>query len=426
MKKRKWFALLIGVVLTIASVFFTAYLKQRRRDRYQNLIAEVVYKEKEVKWVKNSFYGLIFESPNSGLNPKDEITNNDLPGAKTSKLNYLATGDLLYYVFYADLSTEHYDFEKGMEESLSNLVKDLEGSDLKFDFKYGESWLPFALADGEFKRNSEQIILKAFLSFNKTINKGNKLRGLVILGSKTDQNQEILTKSISSVDLLFLKKEKNPLMVYAEDGGTKFKNYDPNDTVKNPEQIESLKKLSILRQRILDRKMGKEALGGEIGFNPEPLKEKKMEVGSTTEYYNQGITKSELKDHDGAIIAFSKVIELDPNDVDAYYNRGYSKAELKDYRGAIADFNTVIRLDSNYIGAFYNRGLSKGQIGDYTGSIADFTKAIEFDPTDGGAFFNRGISRLKSGQKQNGCLDLTLAEKLGYFDENGVRKNYCN
>jgi hypothetical protein len=261
MKIQKWLSLVLGLIVVISSILFTAYLKQRRRDRTRESISEIFYKEKEVKWVNNSFHGLVFESPNLGLNPRDEITNNDFLGAKTSKLNYLATGDLLYYVFYADLSTDHYDFEKGMEGALSNLVKELEGSDLKYDFKYGESWLPYALAEGEFKRNTEPIILKAFFSFNKTVNKGNKLRGLVVLGSKTDQNRKLLDHSITSVDLVSLKKEKNPLMVYAENGGRKFKNYNPNDTIRTPrtpQQQKALKRIKELRERMEGKQEKKE------------------------------------------------------------------------------------------------------------------------------------------------------------------------
>ncbi|MFL0684613.1 MAG: hypothetical protein ACJLTB_15540 [Algoriphagus aquaeductus] len=249
MKNRKWLAAVVGVIFAMASIFFTAYLKKRRRDRIQNIITEVVYKDKEVKWVKNSFHGLSFESPYQGLDPTKEISDSDLPGVKTLKENRLVAEDLFFAVLYADLDSGRYDLELGMDLMLTNFIKEIEGSELNYNFKYGESWLPFALAEGEFVRNSEPIILRAFLSYNKTITKSYKLRGLVILGRKTDQNQELISKSISSVDLVSLKKEKNPLMLIGENGGRKFKNYDPTDTVRTPEQIARMKRLRELFEK---------------------------------------------------------------------------------------------------------------------------------------------------------------------------------
>ena len=60
---------------------------------------------------------------------------------------------------------------------------------------------------------------------------------------------------------------------------------------------------------------------------------------SANEYWNIGLKKMGLgeKDYTGAIVDFSKAIELDPENKYAYYSRGTAKYELEDYRGAIAD-----------------------------------------------------------------------------------------
>lgn len=253
MKNRKWFVVLFGLVLTLASVFFTAYLKQRRRDRNQNWIAEAVYKEKEEKWVRNSFHGLIFESPNLGLNPKDEVSELKFDGVRTGKFNSIATGDLFYSVLYMDMESERYDFEKGMEGILSNLVNEMNGSDLEYEFKYGESWLPYAIAEGEFRVDSEPILLKAFLSFYTTSKKKNNLRSLVIIGSNTNQNAEIIQRSIESIDLDYLKNERNPLVKYLPKD-YRLKNFDPNDTIPDIETEERLKRLRQLRENLKEKK----------------------------------------------------------------------------------------------------------------------------------------------------------------------------
>ena len=42
---------------------------------------------------------------------------------------------------------------------------------------------------------------------------------------------------------------------------------------------------------------------------------------------------------------FSKVIQLDPNHVDAYELRGLAYADLKDFKKALADLEKAIQLD---------------------------------------------------------------------------------
>jgi tetratricopeptide (TPR) repeat protein len=438
MKSGKWITLLVGLTIGIISIFFTAYLKQKRRDRNQNIISDILYQENETKWVTNSFYGLIFQAPNSVLDPKNEITNLDLSGVKTGKVNEMEAGGLSYCVLFMNLESNRYDLEKGMRGILSNLVKEMKGSNLKYEFKYGESWLPYGIAEGEFVLNSEPITFKAFLSFKKDLGWHRKtsktpkeetksfLRSLIILGKNTDQNTLIIKRSFDSINLDSLKREKNPLMWLTEKNGQTHKSYNPSDTVKSPEQTLRLKRLSILRERYQDRKKGKQAMGGEIGYNSENSIAKELEPEDATTYYNRGNSKSRLQDFRGAIADFTKSIELNPSS-DAYNNRGISKAKLQDYERAIDDFTKSIELGSgNDADAYNNRGGSKGAIEDFRGAIEDFTKAIEIKPEDPSAYYGRGIAKLKLGQNDSGCLDLFKSGELGNSLADEAKKKYCN
>ncbi len=76
--------------------------------------------------------------------------------------------------------------------------------------------------------------------------------------------------------------------------------------------------------------------------------------------------------------------------------------------------------------AYFNRGNAKYELEDYRGAIADYSKAIEINPNDADAYGNRGIAMIKLGQKDSGCLDLSKAGELGYFDAYDVIKEYCN
>ena len=98
---------------------------------------------------------------------------------------------------------------------------------------------------------------------------------------------------------------------------------------------------------------------------------------SAEDYLNRGVSKTYLSDHSGAIVDYSKAIEINPNFGLAYYNRGLSKRHLKDYNGAIVDYSKAIELEPKYDSAYVNRGTTKTYLNDHRGAISDFTKAIE-------------------------------------------------
>ena len=73
------------------------------------------------------------------------------------------------------------------------------------------------------------------------------------------------------------------------------------------------------------------------------------------EYFDRGIAKYNLHDNRGAIVDYTKAIEINPEYAEAYHNRGIAKDFLKDYRGAIADYTMVIEIDpDNAAKTYYN------------------------------------------------------------------------
>ncbi len=63
------------------------------------------------------------------------------------------------------------------------------------------------------------------------------------------------------------------------------------------------------------------------------------------EYFNKANNKSDSKDYQGAIVDYTKAIELNPNYSDAYVNRGDTKTKIQDFQGALAEEN---RKDHNF------------------------------------------------------------------------------
>ena len=88
-----------------------------------------------------------------------------------------------------------------------------------------------------------------------------------------------------------------------------------------------------------------------------------------------GLDKFNQKDYEGAIIAFDRVIELDPNNADAYAARGAAKGWLKDYKGAIADCDKAIAINPDCATAYHTQAVAKQKLGDNEGALADLHEA---------------------------------------------------
>jgi tetratricopeptide (TPR) repeat protein len=75
---------------------------------------------------------------------------------------------------------------------------------------------------------------------------------------------------------------------------------------------------------------------------------------------------------------------------------------------------------------YFNRAFDKANLEDDRGAIDDYSKAIELNPNDTMAYYNRGISKLILGQKDEGCVDLSKAGELGYYEAYDMIKKFCN
>ena len=70
--------------------------------------------------------------------------------------------------------------------------------------------------------------------------------------------------------------------------------------------------------------------------------------------------QGKLKD---AIQAFSKVIQLKPDYIEAYYNRGVVLQELGQLSKAVDSYNKAIQLKPDYAQAYNNSGLALQELG---------------------------------------------------------------
>ncbi len=86
-----------------------------------------------------------------------------------------------------------------------------------------------------------------------------------------------------------------------------------------------------------------------------------------------------IDDFPGAILHFSKVIQLNPRNYYAYHNRGVALQGMGSYASSIDDFGLVLKLKPN-AQTFGARGVSRKFLGDFDGAVDDQTRALALDP----------------------------------------------
>ena len=137
-----------------------------------------------------------------------------------------------------------------------------------------------------------------------------------------------------------------------------------------------------------------------------------------SKHFGSGNAKFKSEDYRGAVADFTKVIELNPNDLRlarAYCNRGNARGALGDYSGAIEDVTKSLSLQPGDFASYAIRGYARtmAEPKDYQGAIADFTKVIELKPDYAFAFKNRGVAYLHIGKKDKALADFARAIELG-------------
>jgi len=120
---------------------------------------------------------------------------------------------------------------------------------------------------------------------------------------------------------------------------------------------------------------------------PNPIKAK--------EYYENGVEKSRNKDAAGALQAFNKSIQLDPNNAESFYWRGNANYDLQKYQEAIGDYSQALALNPKYVQAYFNRGLARHDFNDKRGAIEDYTQALKLQPNDADTYYERGVAYLE-------------------------------
>ena len=113
--------------------------------------------------------------------------------------------------------------------------------------------------------------------------------------------------------------------------------------------------------------------------------------GTNTEaerWFNKGITHSRLGQHEEALEAYNKAIEIKPEYQDAWYNKGIVLYNLDRHEEALRTFEKVIEFNPDVHDAWRGKGAALQKLGRHEEAIKAYEKAIEKKPDNNNIWYN--------------------------------------
>ncbi len=127
-------------------------------------------------------------------------------------------------------------------------------------------------------------------------------------------------------------------------------------------------------------------------------------------YYNRGAALHSAGDLAGAIVAYTKAIELDAKYADAHNNRGVAYLSQRNFDEAFADFSRSIELAPSDA-AYNNRGSIYFSRHKFEEALADFSAGLKLKPSPEG-YLNRGMAQQQLKHEDLALADYDSAIKL--------------
>lgn len=155
-----------------------------------------------------------------------------------------------------------------------------------------------------------------------------------------------------------------------------------------------------------------------LGHADKPTKET-VEIGlleGSKRLIEEAVAFRDADKFDQAIEAYSKVINLDPEYVEALLGRGGVYVDLGDFQRAIEDYDKAIAINPNNALAYAGRGFADLRLGDFQQAIKDCGRAISINPEDAAYYYNRGTAYSNLGDYKSATEDYKVAAMRGNAD----------
>lgn len=136
------------------------------------------------------------------------------------------------------------------------------------------------------------------------------------------------------------------------------------------------------------------------------------EPGRAELWNGRGYIQMKANNVEGAIVDFSKALELDGSCVQCRHNLGVAYLEGGRPLDGLEELTQVIEMAPESDMAFNHRGLVYSRLGKFENAISDFTSAIALNHSSALFFLNRSVAYAKSGSARLAKEDLNSAVDL--------------
>gem|GEM_PF-447947 len=135
--------------------------------------------------------------------------------------------------------------------------------------------------------------------------------------------------------------------------------------------------------------------------------------------YNIGLSHAKRGNPRDAIFYFDKVLDVEPNHVNALANKGNALGKLGKYDQAIICYDIILKDQPEHTTCLLNKGLALHYLGRYSQAITCYDKILEQSPDNASVLYHKACT--KSLQKD---IDqsLELLEKAILIDGEFAKK----
>jgi len=113
--------------------------------------------------------------------------------------------------------------------------------------------------------------------------------------------------------------------------------------------------------------------------------------------FEAGVAASQKGDHQAALAAFEKVLQLMPDSADAYYNMGFTQEKLGNIEKALASYRKAVELRPDYYDAYVALSNLHNSRKEYPEAMKALAKALELRPDQPNSLYNLGATAMNLG-----------------------------
>ncbi len=142
--------------------------------------------------------------------------------------------------------------------------------------------------------------------------------------------------------------------------------------------------------------------------------------------FKQGEQKKMAGDYHTAIGFYTKVLNSQPDHLNALLQRAFCHSIEKNYQGAIDDYTKVIAAHPEHIWAYISRGSANNKLNKFAVALPDFDKALSLNPENEEAqeaLNNRGWAKQGLNDHDGACKDWNESKKKGNEEAKIILKN---